>query len=627
MTHIDIYLRLFKYNYKKYRLLFLSNTAIVAVCYFFTSLLTNKEFMDAGLVDPMISSNVYLPASMTFAFSAFFIMYSHISFNMNKEKTYGIFETIGLDIKEIRKMILLENSVTAIMATVVGLMVGTLLSLLFLTIIREIIGLHSMSIMLCLQSYKLTVVFLVVVYMAAILYPTISIPRKTIRKLLEEERLIRINHSDNRVLFFSGLTLITIVVIYLIGFFDQNHSNNMMWCYLIVAIALLVVLFNSLWIIECISKHNKLFYLQNVVLLSNIKYKFSSDRRVILFSVILIGMIMFFQTFSVSTIKLGDIDVQSDNPFQIVYYEYEGSNVPTNTQIQQIAKENSISLATNEKVTYFYDDSQQFAIFSADSLEEFVGKKVSINRGECITYSQYRLYDGYPHYETIDDEFVIISNSEFQDDYRIRKIQYDTLINDAALDTDYCVLINADDYKNLLSNIEKLPHSTIRVINCDNPSQASKLCQELCGQYPDLCEDGISEKAFEEEKNKQSGAFLLLLISIMNILFFALNLVLVHFKMESSLNAFQNKYLNMWKIGFTKDEIEKSLKQYTNYLFVAPTIIAVLMGGFFSVSLMRLSLLARYTVAIGSMIGACMILIQLIISKFYAKRYMNKILD
>lgn len=626
MTHNEIYLKLFRYNYRKYVLLVTCNAFLISVCYFFASLLTNNEFMDAGIVDPIISSNVYLPTFMTFAFAVFFVLYSHISFNIGKERTYGVFETIGIDIKEIRKMIIFENSLVAVIAIAIGLVIGTVLSLLFLLVIKQIIGIDGVSVSLFSLSYKVTILFFVAMYIVAITYSAFSIPRKTIRRLLDEERTINKGYLSSRGLFFLGLAMFCAVVIFLIVFFDQNKSNSMMLSYLITAIALLLLIFNSMWIIDYIEKKKKTFYYRKVVFFTNIKYRFSSDKKIFLFSVILIGMVMFFQTFSIATIKLGSLDVELYNPFQIVYYEYEGSEVPSNSQIRQIAKENDITLTTNKKAVYYYDDSQQCAIFSANDLKGLIRIDGNINKGECILFSQYGLHDGYPHYDTIDDSAIVLSKDEFKESYKIKKIRHDVLINDIAIDTEYCAIINSEDYDALTSNKAKLQFGNIRLINCKDLDQSTKLCQVLCKQYHDLVEDGISTKAIEKEKSDQSARFLLLLISIMDILLFALDMVLIYFKMESSLKAFQDKYLSMWKIGFTKEQIRKSILQYTNYLLIYPTVLSVIIGGFFVVTLMQLSLLGGYTALWGCGIGACMMLIQFAISEYYSRRYLDKVI-
>ncbi len=73
-------------------------------------------------------------------FVAIFILYSNSFFTRKRKKEVGLYAILGLRKKTIAKMLFYENLVMGIIALVIGIILGTLLSKLFAMILIKLMG-------------------------------------------------------------------------------------------------------------------------------------------------------------------------------------------------------------------------------------------------------------------------------------------------------------------------------------------------------------------------------------------------------------------------------------------------------------------------------------------------------
>lgn len=626
MTHNDLYITMFKKNYKRYLLIFICTAFLISVCQFFASIAFNRSFMDMNVLDPMISSNILAPTFFTFAFSAFFIPYAHFSFNSQKEKDYGILETIGIDNKSIRHLVILENVIIASLALLAGLLAGTLFSVIFYAVIIHSFDIYGLKTTLNWRSYQVTMLIAVGIDAVTIAVISIRTSRLTISQLLNDERKVRTGITSSKAVLLLGIAVVIITEVYLFGFYNQNDSNALLIFFPISVTAIVLIVFNSISIIKTIQRRNPHNYYKNMVYYSNIRHKFSSSKKVFCFTIGLMGFIVFFQVFAFGAHHMSVKNVDTNSPFHIAYMEYNEAAYPSTKQIDKAAENAKIKLGKNVDVKYFIGVSNnvKYTVISLREFQQLTGRTCSIPKGECIKISQYVTNDGYPHYDKPGNDPIEMQGENSSRQFSVKSVKNEVIMNGTAMETEYCAVINNSDFNMLLNKRTSVEGGNIRAIQCGNMKQSEKFCRILEQKYGVDSQD-ISAKYIDEHKSMQADHFLMFAVTIMDVLLFLLNVMMIHFKLMSGLAADKKKYAGLWKIGYSAVEIYAIVKKDIRTMMIAPAVIAVLLGGTYVCGLLRLADTGKYGLLYTLIIGCAVLLFQCLISKAYARYYMRKL--
>lgn len=90
MTFYEISAKMLRVNFNRYRLYFFCNLFAVSLFECFASIFTNSSFMDADIVNPLISSNIYFPSILAALFLILFLPVSCQAFFAVRKQEYGI---------------------------------------------------------------------------------------------------------------------------------------------------------------------------------------------------------------------------------------------------------------------------------------------------------------------------------------------------------------------------------------------------------------------------------------------------------------------------------------------------------------------------------------------------------
>lgn len=188
MNHKTMYMKMFKSNYKKSLLLFMCNAFLIAVCLFFSTVTFNNGYNNTEGISFVLEQQTYFSIRFVFLFAMFFIPYSHISYNTQKEKEYGVLETIGIDNSSIKYAVVLDNTIIALITLAAGFLLGTGFSVLFnKTFIKYIYPENTVG-SLSLKGYEVTALIICGIYAITILCIEVYISSRTVKKLLTDER-------------------------------------------------------------------------------------------------------------------------------------------------------------------------------------------------------------------------------------------------------------------------------------------------------------------------------------------------------------------------------------------------------------------------------------------------------
>ena len=272
-----------------------------------------------------------------------------------------------------------------------------------------------------------------------------------------------------------------------------------------------------------------------------------------------------------------------DSPYHIAYIEYEDSEYPSEKELIAYAEKANASIEINAAISTILDGN---IIISINDANSSLGTDCNIGESECAVYTQYNLHDGYPHDEFSKD--VITVNGT--DNLRVKEVNYSSLINN-GLTPQNIIIVGEDKFDGIINNNASVDSAVIRVINCETLSQSEALYHEMAKDY-DMGLDGlfVSAQFIDIKTADQSGKFLMLVSTVMNMLLLFLNAVMILFKVQSNRESSEKKYTLLWDLGLNEAEIEKTRKTETAIIFIIPSLVAVCVGVLMTIGLIKISL-------------------------------------
>ena len=571
-----------KSNIRQYRLFVLCNTVLVMVCYFFGGIYFNNMFTSDRYVNSMISSNIITPTVVVFAFAVFFIPYTHFSFNLQNERKYGIMEATGVSWRDLWKFVLMENALLAGCSLILGLASGIMLLTLFFKVFVKIIGIEFNFPAISINSVLRPSFALLIIYILTVIAIVIRLSRITVKEMIEDSKKVRIGKSSSIVLLLTGLTAICYSIIGVFFIFDQTNTNRLIVYYVVMLIGIYLMISNSYVLMIWLKKHRPNMFYKNLPVIGSIRQNFSMNKRIIFFSICLISFVVFFQTFSVYCSKLMVRNALNDNPFHIAYIEYEDGEYPSEKDLIAYAEKAGAVIDKNAAIPTILDGC---FIISQNVANGNLGTDCNIEDGECVVYTQYDLHDGYPHDEFSRDKLMVNGSDELS----VKEVNYSSLINN-GLTPQNIIIVSEDEFDGIIQRDASVRTAVIRVINCETVSQSEALYHEIAKDY-DMGLDGlfVSTQFIDMKTSDQSGKFLILVSTVMNMLLLFLNVVMIFFKVQSNRERNEREYALLWKLGINDAEIDKTRKTETAIVFIIPSFVAVCIGAIMTIGLIKIS--------------------------------------
>ena len=539
-------------------------------------------FTSDRYVNSMISSNIITPTAVAFAFAVFFIPYTHFSFNLQNERKYGIMEATGVSWRDLWKFVLMENALLAGCSLILGLASGIMLLTLFFKVFVKIIGIEFNFPAISINSVLRPSFALLIIYILTVIAIVIRLSRITVKEMIEDSKKVRIGKSSSIVLLLTGLTAICYSIIGVFFIFDQTNTNRLIVYYVVMLIGIYLMISNSYVLMIWLKKHRPNMFYKNLPVIGSIRQNFSMNKRIIFFSICLISFVVFFQTFSVYCSKLMVRNALNDNPFHIAYIECEDGEYPSEKDLIAYAEKAGAVIDKNAAIPTILDGC---FIISQNVANGNLGTDCNIEDGECVVYTQYDLHDGYPHDEFSRDKLMVNGSDELS----VKEVNYSSLINN-GLTPQNIIIVSEDEFDGIIQRDASVRTAVIRVINCETVSQSEALYHEIAKDY-DMGLDGlfVSTQFIDMKTSDQSGKFLILVSTVMNMLLLFLNVVMIFFKVQSNRERNEREYALLWKLGINDAEIDKTRKTETAIVFIIPSFVAVCIGAIMTIGLIKIS--------------------------------------
>ncbi|MGG3891519.1 FtsX-like permease family protein [Metabacillus fastidiosus] len=591
MTLFNIATKNTRKNFTNYFLYFASMIFSIVIYFTFVSLKYDQSIQAASDTSPKISSAFSGAAIVLLIFVAIFIWYSNSFFTRKRKKEVGVYSLLGVRKKQIGQMLFYENFIMGVLALIVGIALGAVLSKFFVIILMKTMGYDAIT---HFTIPTAAIINTVIVFTIITFITSIQGYRLIYRfKLIELFQADKEGEKEPKSSFVIALLSIILIGI---GYFLalQNIFTSNLWKqmgFMTTALVILVTVILGTYLLFStftvyllkMSRRNKKSYWKGINLIgtSQLLYRIKGNARTLTIIAVLsattltaVGTAYSFYYNNRTNAELANpnsmmfIDVNKnvsnqvndlikhDKKHDILYEE-------TVTTLQIDADVKSLdSIFSSDKINYTIISNAEFhtlakeqkrdeslslkgneaAVLDAAYMEElspkYVGKTVSLkvnDRDEKITFKHLKKYNVLNLYTA--NTTVVISNELFTK--LVKEID--------PVNMEIYKISNEDDAKQLTKDIEKIM-----------PDEA-----DFSSFYKDYT------------SSLEATGLLIFMGGFLGLVFLAATGSIIYFKQLTEAHSDKERYKILHKIGVNKKEIRKSIAKQVLFIFLLPLLAGI----------------------------------------------------
>jgi hypothetical protein len=558
----------------------------------YSTILTNKDFMNPNKVNSSISSMLIAPSLGIVLFSVLFIIYAHSSFVKFRKTEFGLFMVLGMTNWDIGRIMIFENSLIWFSSLLTGLVTGTLFSRLFYLLISKLVDIKGITFSVSLESYLYTIIFFTVIYILVILSNFIVISNYEIISLLKESRKADKNLISKPYLALIGIIIIGLSFLDMMINYKTGNSGVFIRSILLCFTGIYLLISNMIWFISKILSKEK--SIKNTLFISNLKYTFGQSKNILFLISVLVSMTIFFCSIGALQVANSQKFATQYNPYHIVYTEVFDKNKISDKDLNSIITAGETQLDSYKSMEFIYVPSAKQMILSDEILNSNLGSSIHVQKDHFINLFQVVMDDGYQHdlYEIKQLEIKTTTGSY---KYVSQGQMTEVLFNRSPLAMSYVVLNNSD-YLKVKPEIDPMKIGSIKLMNFKDWYKTKGIADQLSNELDKYniknTNTVVSDIAFKPVSRinnyleiTQSGSFMLFLFSFIGILFFLSSVVILHFKLLTEFERDKIKYTKLYKIGITENEISIIISKELKVLFILPVLVGMMVAIFYNYSI------------------------------------------
>lgn len=308
-----------KWTYVSY---FLSSMFSIIIFFLFSVIVfhPNLQSLDP---DSTLGISLMLASMLVYLFSFIYITYSIRSFLRKKTKTLGIFMITGASMKQIRKLVFRENFLIGILAILAAIVLGLVITPLFLMGAKVILKAETFGMYMPLQAIGLTIGLFLLLFVVISTLVTRFINKEASIQLLKSDIVIEKSIKPHYVVLILSI-LMTATLAYLLKIEHSIVDTLSVLYYLLFFISILSTIY--LVITQGFRLFLKIYerspaYLQktNMLLASNLNAKMKSHANMLFLITILLSGVFLCTSILFSSYYNVKQDSEENYPYSFQY--------------------------------------------------------------------------------------------------------------------------------------------------------------------------------------------------------------------------------------------------------------------------------------------------------------------
>ncbi|EAG9431812.1 FtsX-like permease family protein [Listeria monocytogenes] len=594
MTLFDIAKKNIRHNFVHYFLYFAS--MIFSIMIYFTFLVLSKDPSVVARIDQSAKLSTAFSSSsvILLIFVAIFILYSNNFFTRKRKKEIGLYSLLGLRKKEIGRMLFYENFIMGLGALIIGILAGTLLSKLFVTILLNLINIENIggfafSWGAVLQT---SIVFIIITLFTSFSGYRI-IYRSTLLELFHSESKREKSPKSSFTLSLVSLVLIGI------GYFIASQpleAKNSIWVKLGFSIGALVILTTVIvgtalfitfflpYLLTKLRNNKRIFYKgSNIISTSQLNFRISSNAK----TLIVISILSATTLSAIGTISSiyyqANASASTSAPSSFEYVIPK--NAETNDKIMNTLENDSDHpVEYAQKSTYYivkadgerpdfveYDINDGFPVISESDYNELVKKQGNTEKTAKLKDNEAQMvlsitYDEKARKKMIGEKYTLTTPEK-------ASVEIKKVVQDSPLGTVQGLLVLPDKQVEQIAADKNIPATSVESVTVQDAKQAQALDKKVRTLLPE--DTNYISYADSYQQIITVTGVLLFIGMFIGFVFLAATGSIIYFKQLTEAYNDIGTFDILKKIGLTKKDIRKILAKQLLVVFLIPLIIGI----------------------------------------------------
>ncbi|MBW9159418.1 FtsX-like permease family protein [Clostridium tagluense] len=627
MTFSSIIIKNIKFNFKKYIAYFIANSFIIAVLLMYGSLVFSKEFIGDSKANGL-TDNVYSTLVLMIVFSIVFISYTTISFIRYRGKEFGVYLTLGVTTRDLRKLLFIENILILGASLITGMIVGTLFSRLFYMIIGKILWIDNFKPSLNIKTYSMCLVIALIIFLINSIFQLIFVGRLSIIELIKSSSKAEIGKGNYIIGGVASIALIT--VLYLFPKVMRHEIFAVSGTAQILLIIIITTIIAPYFIIgSLISMVNRVLmnfkktYNNNLLVLSSVQHKFISYKSVIYLVFILAAAAITLISMAYSVYGTIEKNVNMKYPYDISFIENTVVNKISDQELKNIVKSSGGEIKEHklleniDLMDYRYYEGTvmtygNIAVISERNYNNHMGTNLVVNTCELV-----QVFNSPTDSKYKDSDVIINFNDLSKQKEQIMKLEKDKNISKEAflanMDKDSYIyveknkkkytegkytndsyslkysrgtalIINDEDYKKVKEKLGPKVVSYDHLIKLKNPKDY-KSFNSILSELKKLNhgEESLKPEFKQQilEKSIRENGFILFSCLFLGMMLLISSGVVLYFKVLTGVDEEKQRVKKLLQLGMTDSEVSKALTKELAIIFFTPVVLAVSLIAYF----------------------------------------------
>lgn len=589
--------------------------SLMVMMYYIVSFLSVSPALSTMKGGATLSLLLPLGSWVIAIFSVIFLFYTNSFLLRQRNKEFGLYNILGMDKKNIRKIMCWENGMIAFIAIFVGLLLGVALSKLAETGLCNLLGL-GVDYQLSISGAGVwkTVVLYLGIYLCLLLNSVLRVNCLNPLQLLQSNRVGEKAPKANWFFAVAGVLLLAVAYYMAVMIESPLQALILFFVAVIMVIIATYLVFGagSVALCKILQKNKKYYYKANhFVSVSSMVYRMKRNGAGLASICILSTMVLVMISGTTSLyigaedslrtqypyslhmrIGFNNLDNFTEENFETLRGICNGIPTKYDETEQKILSTSGMLINGNlitdsgNRINLIamdsYDSLCEVLYYSLEDYNRLEGKTETLEAGECLIYCDSFACDF--------TQFTVDGEAPLQ----VKKVLEEfSLTDSAALATIvpcvYLVIDDLDGYaKPMLSKINANGYSAFYLywqygFQTDlSPEENMDIMQEMKADLRELtieestgvssysveCQDFLRNEFFE----MYGGLFFLGIM--LSILFLFATVLIIYYKQISEGYEDQARFEIMQKVGMTKPEIKRSVNSQILTVFFLPLVFA-----------------------------------------------------
>lgn len=595
MTFKDVVIKNFKYNFKTYSAFFICSSFTITLFFIFTTLFYNEKitaFLKS--VGTGADTVMYIALIATFVFGVFFISYVHTSMKKSRSKEFGLLMTLGMTAKDLGKLIIIEDIILSLASIISGILVGTLFSRLVHMLINRLMDL-KVPYSLSYKSFILTFCSFLIIFTLVIFLGWIKTKRLQISKLLTEQRKAEYSGDGSIFALIFGCILVIFLIVTSAAAI-QNRDVALNFKITISAeisglIGIYLMIVNSYPKLLHLIKKRKSFYNKNMIMLSEVKYSMSKNKKLIYMTAILCTVIIYSFSSSVGLFSIIDNIIDSSNGADIEYINAFNINNFSKQKMDRLISEDKLTLKSQEDIKCLFlnidaiklDYNLPIVAISNSAFNKLSKDKTYVPKGSIR-------FTGDPiNLPKVDEDSISIKLGRGTERLSVLKPESLSVLSMGMyIQYKFTVILNDEDYNMLETLLPKAMEGEIHKYKFNDWRKTKNLLSEVTELSKSSkninaktgIEDAfnVSGSYFQYEMMKKLYSMFIFIFVFLSLLFYVASVLMLFLRQFEALERTKRKYIQLRKIGITKIEFGKAIRGEMRIIFLTPVVFGIILG-------------------------------------------------